>query len=330
MTSVFEPLIERALQGVTTRSTCTFGPIPLDLRSDVAADLEEIGTHLSPCTDPTWRPLTVVTTTTDTIPRADVPEALRPTEGRTSVAFDGDVTAYTAGHENTTWFLDASRSLAIRWIARIDDLPLWEQVNPLRAAGRWWSVQHHAAMIHCGAVGDERGAVLLVGDAGAGKSTTSLACLGSDLDVIGDDFCFVEADPAATTVDVHPTYRLAKLDDRALAMLPRLRERVVGTGMRGKSLIDIGAAPLATRPVRAICHVAQEPGGSTRFEQIGRAEAIKATAPSTVIQARLVERETLAGVMTAARRAPTFRMHVADVTEVPAALDRFLDQVSDT
>lgn len=327
MTSVFDPLVERALEGVTTTSSCTFGPIPLDLRSDVAADLEEIGTHLAPCVRPTWRPLTVVTTTTETIPRGDVPEELRPVEGRTAISYDGDVTVYTAGYENTTWILDAGRSLAIRWVARIDDLPLWEQVNPLRAAGRWWSVQHHAAMVHCGSVGDDRGAVLLVGDAGAGKSTTSLACLGSSLDVIGDDFCFVESDPVGRDALVHPTYRLAKLDDKALTLMPWLRERVVGTGMRGKSLIDIGAEPLATRRVRAICHVVQEPGGRTRFERISRAEAIKASAPSTVIQARVVERETLSGVMAAAARVPAFRMLVGDVCDAPRAIDSLLGSI---
>jgi hypothetical protein len=326
MTTVFEPLIARALEGVTMKADCTFGPIPLDLGADVAADLREIGAHLAPCSEPSWQPLSVVTTTTDTIQPGDMPDDLRPTEGRTAISHDGDVTVYTAGHENCTWILDGSRSLAIRWVERLDDLPLWEQINPLRAAGRWWSVQHHASMVHCGAVGDDRGAVLLVGDAGAGKSTTSLACLGSSLDVIGDDFCFVESDPTGNESYVHPTYRLAKLDERGLAMLPWLRERVVGTGMRGKSLIDIGAEPLATRRVRAICHVVQSPGAGTRFERIGRADAIKAAAPSTVIQARLVERETLAGVMATARRAPAFRMFVDDVRDAPGAIDQLLDR----
>jgi energy-coupling factor transporter ATP-binding protein EcfA2 len=213
----------------------------------------------------------------------------------------------------------------VLWIEDEDALPLWEHTSPLRGAARWWSTVQGAAMVHAGAVADGEHCVLLVGDSGAGKSTTTMACHGSGLDVLGDDFCFVEP-PTDTTPPIgHTMYRLAKLDERALDLLPHLRPRVVGTAWRGKQLIDLAPGELPPRPIVAICHVTQDTTSPTHTAAMSRIEALRAVAPSTIFQQRLWERETWQVLAATVRATQCHRLSVNDLAEVPDVIRSILE-----
>ena len=315
---VLRSLVDELVGCATHRRPARFGPFEVEVASDTEAGLAEIALHLASSGAVTWRPLSVATVTSGSVSRDELPAGLAPVDDHTAVAHADDITVFTAGHEGCTWFLDPVESRAVRWVDEIGDVPLWEQINPLRCAARWWSVEHDAAMTHCAAVGNADGAVLLVGDAGAGKSTTSLACL-DHLDVLGDDFCFVEPRAGATSL-VHPMYRIGKLDDRSLELLPHLRDRVLGSGMRGKSLIDMGNATMAARPVAAVCAVVQRPGETTRVVPMRRLEALQAVAPSTTMQIRLLQEATFQLLVKAMFHTPTYTLEVGDLAEVPAVL----------
>ena len=47
-------------------------------------------------------------------------------------------------------------------------------------------------LLHAAAVGDADGVVLLVGNGGSGKSTTSVVCSQAGLGFLADDFCLLE------------------------------------------------------------------------------------------------------------------------------------------
>jgi hypothetical protein len=322
-------IVDIATRGTGPSRTIAFGPIPLHLSGEHEQQIDEISAHLSPCDDPQWRPLQVATITAATLPVDHLPAELRPVDDQEiHTTRDHSLLAIASGSERSLWVLDPERSLAVRWVSEHADLPLWEHISPLRTAGRWWATEHGSSMVHTGAVGDARGAVLLVGDAGAGKSTTTMACHGRGLDVLGDDFCFLQ--PPGTVGDravVHAAYRLAKLDDRSLELLPHLRNRVVGTGLRGKSLVELESVTHAQRPVCALCHVVQRPGRPTEVESMSRVDALRAVAPSTLFQVRLFEHETWSGLAAAVRTLPCFRLFVGELDRVPAVISELLDRL---
>ena len=272
-----------------------------------------------------WTPLNVVIANSDNIPASLIPEPIQPHDDFIAVAHKEGVTALATGTDGTLWLLDESKATAVLWIDDEDALPLWEHTSPLRTAARWWSSVQGAAMVHAGAVADAERCVLLVGDSGAGKSTTTMACHGSGLDILGDDFCIVEPPGDATPPLAHAMYRLAKLDERALDLLPRERENIVGTAWRGKKLIDLAIAEQAPRAIVAICHVVQDPTAPTHAAVMPRVQTLRAVAPSTMFQQRLWERETYNALAATVRAARCYRLSVADVGSVPAVVRAILD-----
>jgi hypothetical protein len=319
-----DALVERAQAVATHTARCSWGPIDLQLCSETAEERDDILRYLAPGRG-TWRPERIITVSSDTIPLDELPHDLRPIGQTNAIVRDDELLAIASGHEHSLWILRADLHTAVRWVTHASDVPLWEQLSPLRAAARWIAGANEAATVHCGAVGNDHGAVLLVGDAGAGKSTTTMSCLDSRLDVLGDDFCFV--DPSDGTPIVDAMYRLAKLDDRSLELLPALRERVVGTGLRGKSLIELEPLSVTTRPIRAVCHVVRDHSRPTGIESMSRMEALRAAAPSTIFQVRLAEQATWSALAATVRSVPSRRLHVDTVTDVPDAIAALLESL---
>ena len=93
--------------------------------------------------------------------------------------------------------LDAERDPAVFWVPSAEELPYWEKGAPLRTILHWWLGGQQRQLVHGAAVGNSRGAVLIGGKGGSGKSTTALACLESDLLYLGDDYTVLKSDPSA-------------------------------------------------------------------------------------------------------------------------------------
>jgi hypothetical protein len=75
-------------------------------------------------------------------------------------------------------------------------------------------------ILHGAAVGLPNGGVLLAGRGGSGKSTTSVACLDSDLLHVGDDWVLLQRQPAPV---IHALYNSVKLHpDHLRKRLPQL------------------------------------------------------------------------------------------------------------
>jgi hypothetical protein len=318
-------LVAAAKEAAVERVDVGLGPIPVRLSGVSRERLVRLADALVTSVGKTWPPLEVVVASADEIDSQLVPDAIRPRGSQLLVARDGGLTALSNGPDATLWLLDREQSLAVLWIEDFEALPLWEHTSPLRTAARWWATAHSAAMVHAGAVAAEGRSVLLVGDSGAGKSTTTMACHGSDLEVLGDDFCFVEPPSTARSAVAHAMYRLAKLDDRALDLLPHLRDRVVGTAWRGKKLIDLCAPAMSPRSIVAVCQVVHEPGASTRVEPLSRVQALRAVAPSTMFQQRMWERETWDVLAATVRSVSCHRLVTGDLATVPDVLRSVLE-----
>ncbi len=74
-----------------------------------------------------------------------------------------------------------------------DAIPWYERAAPMRDLLNAILMRRGAHIAHTAAVATDGGAALLVGEGGAGKSTTALECLRAGMDYLGDDWCGVES-----------------------------------------------------------------------------------------------------------------------------------------
>jgi hypothetical protein len=325
---------DRALEAVLQRaggtplefgSALAFGPIPMTVSADEAALADQVVAHAADSADvaaATWRPLRILLCTGRTVPRDDLPAPLRPgpSPGPVTLVRTGSHVALVS--DGMTWVLDLAGGTALRWSETVADVPVWEAHRPLRFALRWWAAVHDAALLHAAAVAvDGRGA-LLVGAGGAGKSTTAYSCLGSGLDVLGDDYCLVRVPADGDDVTVHATYRLGNLDDNALGLLPRLRERVIERGPQGKWVLPLDDLDVAraSATVEAVCAVVQAPGEETRAVPSSAALTTQRLGPSTLSQIPGFAQETWRVVRGVATRRPSFELRVGSLPDASTAL----------
>lgn len=299
-----------------------FGPQPVRVHSDDVGWVEDVLRHATgdPHSAP-WPQVTVHLLDERAIPADLLPAGVTATSAGVLdgswVFVDGPCIATRS--DSMVWLADADSRRALRWVRSPESLPRWESVRPLRFVLRWAAAQHGAALLHCAAVAGVAGAVALTGRGGAGKSTTSFACLGSGLRLLGDDYCIVE--PTTTAPTVYSTYLLGNLDDHSLSLLPHLRSRVIGDTPIGKRVVtledwrDHSGAPLV-----AACAVVQAPGERTRLVPISKAALLRSLAPSTQVQIAGVEHETFAAAVKVTRRVDTYELRVGNLGEVPNVL----------
>jgi hypothetical protein len=320
-------LASGAQAGLTHQCSCVFGPIPLTLNAGSADTNKIIFESLLGSTTPCWSPLQLSILNGEELQANRLPLAARPLDDQLVVVRSEGLIALSSGPEQTMWLLQPDHGAATFWFwARdLDALPPWERFSPLRAAARWWAVLHGGAMVHAGAVGDGERSVLLVGASGVGKSTSTMACLGSGLQVLGDDYCLLQAPGASTSSPIaFGMYRHAKLSEHSLSLLPTLRQRMIGSGWNGKRLVDLGITRVPPHAVAAVCEVVQDPTTPTRYEPLSRMQALRALAPSTLFQQRLWERETWQALTTTIRSVPCFRLLVNDPQAVPDQVRQLL------
>jgi len=116
--------------------------------------------------------------------------------------------------------LNTRSNIAIHWVRDASIFHYEEIALPLKMIFHWWMHGHGCQIVHGAAVGLPEGGVLLAGKAGAGKSTSTLACLSSDLLHVGDDWIVLQREP---TPLAHTLYNSVMLNPAHLMkMFPQL------------------------------------------------------------------------------------------------------------
>lgn len=111
------------------------------------------------------------------------------------------------------------------WVRDAAALERWETAAPLRMLLRW--TLRPLQLVHAAAVVGPRGAALLAGASGAGKSTTALAAAEQGLGFVADDYC------AVGRQTVHSLFAVGKLH----APWPGLRILPGGETLDGKHIV---------------------------------------------------------------------------------------------
>jgi hypothetical protein len=320
-------VLDRAEAAGGEEAIVRIGPVAISVHSPRRLYLDQVAAHTfgNPHTAP-WPPLTIHLVDGEHLPIESLPEGMHPSAstGPTSLFRDGDTLGFTGS--GMLWIVDLASGRALRWVPSPMALPAWEAIRPLRFGIMTWAAQEGGALLHAGAVAGRLGAALLVGPGGTGKSTTSLACLGRGLHVLADDYCISMTPEPGGRPSVCPTHLVGYLDSRSLELLPHLQSRVTGIGPKDKRLVPLDPLPDAALavPLSAVCTIVRSPGETTRVVPIPRSEALRALAPSTLLQIPGSTRETWNELTTLIRHLQPYRLHVGDLAAVPGVLAELL------
>ena len=117
----------------------------------------------------------------------------------------------TIEDDNTFFAADLQRKTAVCWLrgqsAVQNSLPARPFCNPIH----WWMTPRKYQLIHAGAIGDERGAVLLLGPKRSGKSTACLNLLAAGMQCLGDDHVIVGPSTSKSGLSVFSLYSRARI-----------------------------------------------------------------------------------------------------------------------
>ena len=222
--------------------------------------------------------------------------------------------------------LDAESARAWFWAEDSARLPFWEVAAPIRQILHWWLERRNVLLLHGGAVRTPEGGVLLVGRGGSGKSTSALACLDSSLLYAADDYVAVGDGPQPL---VHSLYSSGKLEPRHAERLSHLELQSFG-GDEEKIVFYVHERyPERTCegfPLRAVLAPRIAGGGEHRILPLSPAAALRALAPSTLLQLHPPDPGAFASIARLLRTVPAFALELGpDIPAIPAAIDRFLD-----
>jgi hypothetical protein len=209
--------------------------------------------------------------------------------------------------------LDRQRGVAFWATADVAESGSYLSATPLLDILHWWLQPRGLQTVHGGALGIETGGVLLAGKGGSGKSTTSLACLSSELGFAGDDYCVVGT-PGAP--EVYSLYNSARIEVDNLGRLPHLRPLVSnraclrGNGDKATFFLQQTHPQKIIRrfPLRAVLlpRVTGEP--HSRALPASRMRAFRELAVSTINQRAGAGKGTFDGIASLVRETPCYEL----------------------
>jgi hypothetical protein len=245
-------------------------------------------------------------------------------------ADDGQIRSYFQSDLPALSVLDPERNLALHCIRDASRVPYFEAAAPLRRILTSWMVRHGRALIHAGAVGKPDGGALLVGKGGSGKSTTSLACLHSDLFLAGDDYVLLGGGHRPF---VHSLYHAAKLVPEQVWRVPHLEPWISNRDRldREKAVVYLkeGFAEKLSAgfPLRAILLPRITGQRETGLVPAAPEESLDALVPSSAIQLPGLGREGVQMMVQTVQSLPSYVLELGtDLTRVPQVIASVLTQ----
>jgi hypothetical protein len=218
--------------------------------------------------------------------------------------------------------VDRKRDLAVSWVGDAARVPWWVGSFPLRLVLHCWLRDEPSQLVHAGAVGTERGGVLIAGRAGSGKSTTTLACLDSPLRIAGDDYVLLDIEPPF----VHGLYGIAKLE-------PDMLERFALSGMlvngaRGETEkpmlgLNVHAPERLSNgfPVQAVVLPRVSGAADTSLRPATPIDVLHALAPTTVFHMKVDRPRVLQKLGAFARTVPGYWLDAGtELEQIPETI----------
>lgn len=229
---------------------------------------------------------------------------------------------------------DHATRRGICWIEDAARLSIYERAAPLQTLFHWALRDFGWQVIHAAAVGAEQGGVLLIGNSGAGKSTTALSSLATDgLHLLSDDKCLARIDPAP---QAFAAFSSGKIKIDMLERLPHLHERIQGWDdnyKAGKGLLflypDFAERLVTTFPIRALVLPRVSHRAEAALRPITAGAAFRVFGPSTVIWLPGAATESYRLTAELTRRLPCYELDLAlEPARNSAAIQELLESLS--
>ncbi|MFN7983232.1 MAG: hypothetical protein U0Q11_15380 [Vicinamibacterales bacterium] len=216
---------------------------------------------------------------------------------------------------------DAATATGIVWARDWRTVPYYEQGAPLRFILQWWMRQHGRQLLHAGAIGTSRGAVLLAGRGGSGKSNTALGAFQTSLQYLADDYCGVEVNPSPRVFSIYSTGKTHAADVHRLPFCNRISNPASLSTEKALYYLHESFPERICRdaPVTAILMPHVTSASTTRLRPASAAEALRALAPSTIGQLAYAGAEVTRVISELARRVPCLHLDIAANGAAPAA-----------
>ncbi len=227
--------------------------------------------------------------------------------------------------------LDAAAGQAIVWMRDGAKLDRHDRAAPLRSLFGAYFAKLGLAMTHGAAIGRGGRGVLLGGQGGSGKSTTSLLCLEAGFDYAGDDYVLVDPEVA----EVHGVYATGKVLPASRVRMPHIGRTLGGAFEAAARGVEPGDKAIAylyehvpaqlSRGFALAGVVLPFVSGEvdTQVAPLSSAAALRLLAPSTVFQNGDEARATLAALAKLVARVPCHRLALGtDLAQIPRAIER--------
>lgn len=225
--------------------------------------------------------------------------------------------------------IDIKNCTAFFWTPDSSLLPVYERGAPFLFIFHWWLANQGSRLVHAGAVGTSRGAVLLAGRGGSGKSTTSVACLARGLSYLADDYCIVTMEPSLFVYSLYNTAKLTKKSYQLLSQwLPELDDaRWDHQEKQHFFLHQMTPDQLSIRlPIRAILLPSLNGVGGPSVSMLNPAIALRELAPSTIFQLRGASESGLRLMRRLVQDLPCFTLNLtSNVLAVPEVVRELIE-----
>ena len=182
-------------------------------------------------------------------------------------------------------WLDRNARRIVGAVTAAEAIPLNLCGKPFQPLVSVWCRDRGVQLVHAGLVSQGGRGVLIAGESGAGKSTTSLACAVAGLGFLGDDCVGVERDGAGGFRG-HGIYATAFLMDPDVPTLVASGACEAREG-EPKQLVTLARAADVTRPASVAIEALVLPRVSgesaSRLERASKREALLALTPSSML-----------------------------------------------
>jgi hypothetical protein len=230
-----------------------------------------------------------------------------------------------------TW-LDRGAGRAIGWRASGVQLPPQEQSKPLPLLLGIWYYDCDIHVVHAGLVAWRGQGVLVGGASGAGKSTTTLACLQTGFEFLGDDQCGLQALEDGSFLG-HSLYGGARVAPGHVGHFPQLR---AGAGpvqaVHDDKLLLFPAEVLPTQlartaTIRAIVLPRVAAAEQSRVRRASKGEALLRLAPTSLFTAFGAGARGFESLAQLVERVPCFWLELGrDIDAIPERVEAMLDE----
>ena len=205
-------------------------------------------------------------------------------------------------------------------------LPDYEVCTPLRMIFNWICTTLGLLFVHAAAIGNCGRGALIVGQSGAGKSTTALTCFTRGLEMVGDDYVALEN---GDEIVAHTIFGACKLTSHGLDRLPQLRPSQIETNRTGDKHVvipsdDVGTFATSLRIIAIVRPTVVHAERST-FEKSSRISMLTEFAGSTILQMPGTGKAMLNSLSATCRRLPAYRLKLSDdADEIARSIGDFL------